>query len=197
MSATGASAIAWARAEITSTSKSWRNLCLQFTRSAFRVKAKYPSAIVAWSNAKKRHATDNADSIPAGVPVFWSIGQYGHVAISLGGGRCISTDILRRGKPDIVDIDTVTKRWGARLLGWSEDINDVTVYVPPKPVPKTVKYRVNTRVLPLNGRSGPGTKFKVVAKAKKGQTLTIDKVDGGWGRTSYGHWFKMSFLKKV
>jgi uncharacterized protein YgiM (DUF1202 family) len=63
--------------------------------------------------------------------------------------------------------------------------------------PKTVKYRVNTRVLPLNGRSGPGTKFKVVAKAKKGQTLTIDKVDGGWGRTSYGHWFKMSFLKKV
>ena len=122
--------IAWATAQITKPDKDYRALCLQFTRMAFDIPAKYPDAKSAWANAKKKHKTSSAKNIPAGVPVFWETrSKWDHVALSIGGGKCISTDIKRRGKVDVVNIDTVTKSWGP-LLGWSEDLNGVTVYTP-------------------------------------------------------------------
>lgn len=125
---TGAAAIRYARKEISNPSQNWRQLCLKFTRSCFGVGPRDLSAKVGWQRAKLKHPTSRAASIPAGVPIWWKIGTYDHVAISVGNGRCISTDILRSGKPDEVDIDLVSDRWGAELLGWSEDINGVDVY---------------------------------------------------------------------
>ena len=71
----------------------------------------------------------------------------------------------------------------------------------PKPTtpakPKTVKYRVATRLLPLNGRSGPGTKYRKVATAKKGTVLTIVSTKAGWAKDTQGRWWRMAYLKKA
>ena len=128
---TGAAAIRYARKEIANQSRNWRQLCLAFTRTCFNVGPRDASAKIGWQRAKLKHPTTRAASIPVGVPVWWEIGVYDHVAISTGNGKCVSTDILRSGKPDEVDIDLITRRWNATLLGWSEDINGVRVYTAP------------------------------------------------------------------
>ena len=128
---TGAAAIAWAKNEIKNPSRNWNALCLMFVRKCFNVAAKYPDARTAWANAKKKHKTSNASSIPAGVPVFFDTSsKWDHIVLSIGGGKCISTDALRKGKPDVVSIASLAKNWGP-LLGWSEDVNGVTVYKAP------------------------------------------------------------------
>ena len=124
----GNAAINWARGQIENPNQNYKGLCLAFTRLCYGVSAKFPDANKGWAGAKRKHITANSASIPAGVPVWWAIGKHGHVAISVGNGRCISTDILRTGKPDEVAIDTISKKWGASLRGWSEDINGATVY---------------------------------------------------------------------
>lgn len=100
----------------------WEGLCLKWVRSCFDIPARYPSAIVAWNHVARedRHGGKRP---PAGVPVFWAIGKYGHIALSDGDGRVWSTDIRRRGKVDRVTIDYVNNHWGARYLGWSETLN--------------------------------------------------------------------------
>ena len=62
-------------------------------------------------------------------PVFWEGGSasHGHIAISAGNGFCWSTDIRRTGFMDRVPIDEIHAKWGLTLLGWTEDINGVTV----------------------------------------------------------------------
>ena len=132
---TGAAAIAWGKNEIKNPSRNWNALCLMFVRRCFNVAAKYPDARTAWANAKKKHKTSDPSSIPSGVPVFFdTTSKWDHVVLSIGGGKCISTDALRKGKPDIVSIASLAKSWGP-LLGWSEDVNGVTVYkAPAKPL---------------------------------------------------------------
>lgn len=126
-----AAAIAWGKAEIKRPSRNWNALCLMFVRKCFNVNAKYPDARSAWANAKKKHKTSNPNSIPSGVPVFFdTTSKWDHVALSIGDGKCISTDALRKGKPDIISIASIARNWGP-LLGWSEDLNGVTVYTAP------------------------------------------------------------------
>lgn len=125
-------AIEWGRAQIANRTRDWTGYCLIFVRSCFGVGAMYPSAITAWDGAKRKHQTDSPGSIPRGVPVFWRGGKYGHIALSLGNGRCISTDAKRRGWPDVVSIDSVTRSWGYDLLGWTEDLNGQTVWTKPE-----------------------------------------------------------------
>ena len=193
---TGTKAIAWAKTQTTQPSRSWHNLCLMFTRSCFGVAAREPNAKRAWETAKHRHATTNAAAIPAGVPVFWKTKTVNwHVAISIGGGYCYSSDIGGKGKIGRIGITDLSRRWGATLLGWTEDLNGVRVYTPPAK-PKTVKYRVATRLLPLNGRSGPGASYRKVASAKKGTTLTIVSTKAGWAKDTQGRWWSLAYLKK-
>lgn len=120
----------------------WFGLCLKFVRTALGIPAVYPSAIAAWNGAEKRHTGNGTP--PAGTPVFWAGGTYGHIALSVGGGRVLSTDILRRGKVDEVAIGTIQARWGLTYLGWTEDLNGRPVdfpgwsppNIPPNPPPK-------------------------------------------------------------
>jgi hypothetical protein len=60
-----------------------------------------------------------------------------------------------------------------------------------------VKYRVATRLLPLNGRSGPGTKYRKVTSAKRGTVLTIVSTKSGWAKDTKGRWWRMAYLKKA
>lgn len=134
---TGASAIKWAKTQTTKPVKDFHNLCLQFTRMCFNVAAKYTTAKKGWEGATKKHKTTNASSIPAGVPVWFKTGTVNwHVAISAGNGNCYSSDVGGRGKIGLISINGLCKAWGITLLGWSEDINGVTVYKAPASAPK-------------------------------------------------------------
>lgn len=155
MTRSAADAIAWGRAQIANPSQDWHNKCLIFVRSCFGVAARYPDAGKAWDNAQHRHVTSDASSIPAGVPVFWETsGVYDHVATSTGHGRCLSTDINRRGRVDEVTIDEITRRWNCRLLGWTEDVNGVRVYTP---APQYTRGKKVDRLLRILRRAIRGT----------------------------------------
>ena len=112
-----------------------------------------PDAEDGWKFAKHKHPTHDPSSIPRGVPVWWGGGSKdnGHVAVSTGHGKIWSTDIKRTGFYDQVDITRIHRDWKLPLLGWSEDIDGVTVYTPdpvtqPPPVEglDLVVWQVNT-----------------------------------------------------
>ena len=154
-------AIAFARDESKGPTRNWNNLCLQFVRTCYRVPPREPNARLGWANAKKRHKTSNAASIPAGVPVWWNTKTTNdHVAISAGNGMCYSTDVPR-GKVGLIGINDLSKRWGATLLGWSEDINGVRVYTPPaKPKPPAKKSVAQLAAEVIAGKWGNGATRK-------------------------------------
>ena len=103
--------------------------CLKFVRLCYGIPAREADAIAAWRTAKHKHPQTDAAKIPRGYPVFWEGGSasHGHIAISAGNGFCWSTDIRRTGFMDRVPIDEIRAKWGLTLLGWTEDINGVTV----------------------------------------------------------------------
>lgn len=141
-------ALAAALTESNRPSRDWTGMCMRFTRMMYGVAAvgDYDGdgdadAVDGWKSAKRKHPTKDPYDIPRGVPVFWRGGPkgYGHAAISVGGGQMWSTDIQRRGKVDLAPIAEVERKWGLELLGWAEDINGVTLYVPPAPAPPNQK----------------------------------------------------------
>lgn len=98
-----AAAIAWAEDEKGSTA--WRGRCESFVRQALDFASVYPSANEAWYAAGDKHPGDFDP--PAGVPVFWALtgknASYGHVALSIGGGKAISSSD-ERGNPVVSEI---------------------------------------------------------------------------------------------
>ncbi len=61
---------------------------------------------------------------PEGALVFYGVESngFGHVAIATGTGHIWSTDILRKGKVDLVPWQLVVQKWGLPLLGWSDPV---------------------------------------------------------------------------
>ncbi len=59
---------------------------------------------------------------PAGVPVYFLGSKYGHVALSVGGGRIRSTDWPSRNRIGEVEISVLAKSWGRRYAGWAADM---------------------------------------------------------------------------
>lgn len=132
---TGKKAVEWAAAQVKKPSLNWNNLCLMFVRSCFGVAAKEPNAKKAWENSKYKHKETDSAKIPVGVPVFYKTKTVNwHVVISAGdGGMCYSSDVGGKGKIGRIGIQALAKAWGITLLGWTEDLNGVRVYTPPKP----------------------------------------------------------------
>lgn len=120
-----AAAIAWAEAEKGSTA--WSGRCESFVRHALDLDSIYPSAKVAWEAAGDKHPGDFYP--PAGVPVFWALtgknARYGHVALSIGGGKAISSSD-ERGHPVVseISIPKFTDET-APFLGWAGFYHDV------------------------------------------------------------------------
>lgn len=110
----------------------WRiNYCLNFVRNMLTptVSSPFgglPDAITAWNKAQKKVTSGTP---PAGAPVYWRTFShpYGHVAISLGGGYCRSTDWPSKGRVGTVAISRITSAWGMRYLGWSRDYAGLTI----------------------------------------------------------------------
>ena len=119
--------------------------CLMFVQSCYPVPPTQPSAIAAWNTAQHRHGV--LSTPPVGVPVYFAStagNRYGHIAISLGGWMCRSTDYPSAGRVSNVDIRTLARQWAHPYLGWSEDLGGVRVYTPPvlKPVVPTLPYTI-------------------------------------------------------
>jgi hypothetical protein len=123
---TGQSAIAWAMARLGD--EGWLGLCQKFVRMSLGAGPGFPSAIAAWNGAKLKHGIANSSAVPAGVPVYWGGGAYGHVALSTGGGGIISTDFPTSNKIGRGTIAGLTAKWHKPLLGWTEDINGKRIY---------------------------------------------------------------------
>lgn len=134
-----AEAIAWGARQIDNPTQDWTRLCLSFVRQAYGLPVGYHNAATAWANAKERHATRDPHAIPRGAPVWFDTpSPAGHVALSLGDGRCLTTDLIRPGRVNRADIAAITQRWNATLLGWTEDLNGHHVFTPPKKRKRTV-----------------------------------------------------------
>jgi hypothetical protein len=127
----GKAAVDFAAAQAANATRDWTGICLIFTRTCFNVGPANPDATSGWKAAKFKHGT--AGTPPLGVPVWWTGGRHGHVAISTGDGNCFSSDIKRKGKIDKVPISLITRRWGFLYRGWTEDINGVRIWRPKAP----------------------------------------------------------------
>lgn len=114
--------VALARAKATETFTA--DMCLKFVRTRFGVAALAGDAAEGFAMTDERHTS----TPPRGVPVWWTGGTHGHVAISAGNGYVISTDWPRRGTVGRVSIATLTDSWNKKYRGWSEDINQVHVF---------------------------------------------------------------------
>ena len=108
-------------------------MCLKTVRQYYGVASKYGTAEECWNATDhKVHVSDGRD-IPRGVPVYWTNGRAGHIAISLGGGLCYSTDWREPGKIDVAVINEIGPRWGQHLAGYAWEVNDVIVWRPDVP----------------------------------------------------------------
>ena len=106
--------------------------CLAFVRECFAVGSYYASAIDAWNGAAVRHEGDR--NPPPAVPVFFrSPSVYDHVAFNVSGSEVISTfndDVFAFN-----GLAGIEASFDASYLGWTEDLNGVTVYTPAGPGP--------------------------------------------------------------
>jgi hypothetical protein len=101
--------------------------CLQQCRMWAGIGSMYPDASTAWRNTNDRHPGDM--NAPRGSAVYWTGGShgYGHIAISVGGGKVRSTDAGGSGHVATVSIGWVHDHWGLPYAGWAWDINEQTI----------------------------------------------------------------------
>jgi TP901 family phage tail tape measure protein len=173
---TGTNAINWASARIGDAG--WYALCQKFVRMALGAGPGFGSAIAAWNGAKYKHGIANPSAVPAGVPVYWSGGKYGHVALSTGNGRIISTDYPKRGYIGTGTISSLTSEWHKKLLGWTEDINGKRIYG--LPGLKTGGFTLGDGLARLHEGEAVLTK-PLTAELKEG----VGKIADGGGNASY------------
>jgi len=120
--------------------------CLETVHRAFPFGASdapgaYTHALVEWERcpADRRHPGD--PNPPAGAIVLWdlyvkSLGySAGHIALSIGGGRVVSTDWPVKGRIGVAKITDITAAWNATYLGWTNRIGGHTVITAGTPTP--------------------------------------------------------------
>lgn len=102
--------------------------CLLWVRTLYNAPGGPPTAWAGWKLTKDRHTGDR--NPPVGVPVWFS-GNFtspaGHVAESIGGGQVVSTDWPHTGLIGRTTIDQIETEWKHRYLGWSGDIDGVSI----------------------------------------------------------------------
>lgn len=92
-----------------------------------------PDANSAWARATMK---ETSRTPPAGAPVYWAVGQYGHIAISVGGGRVRSTDYPFNGQVGECTLAQMETRWrGMTYRGWSRDFAGDLIQGLEKPAP--------------------------------------------------------------
>lgn len=139
-------AIEWARDQVHNGAAVWFQLCLMFVRMCFNVDPLHPDAKTAWleSPGKVRCSTADAKRGHAG---FFRGGEHWHVVLLLGNGLCISTDVKRKGLPDVCRLADIEAAWGYVFLGYVTNLNGERAPRPVDPTPR--KPQLSTRAFRL------------------------------------------------
>ena len=97
------------------------NWCLWTIQEVTAAPHAFPGAIQQWNGATHKHRGDK--NPPAGVPIFWEGGTWGHIAMATGNGQGMrSTDWPYRAHVGEGTIDALSRAWGKQYLGWTEDL---------------------------------------------------------------------------
>jgi hypothetical protein len=102
-------------------------MCLQQSRLWAGISMKYPDAATAWRNVDVKHRNRKP---PRGAAVYWTGGSrgFGHIAISVGGGKVRSTDAAGTGRVATRTIGWFDRHWPSlKYAGWAWDINEQTI----------------------------------------------------------------------
>lgn len=105
--------------------------CLVYVREAFGIAAKYPTAQQGWEASSTKHQDANYPQ-NAWVPIWFALSDNpaGHVALRQPDGSVWSASHPTSTTPVHHDsLDEILAYYNGRLtyLGWTEDIEDVTV----------------------------------------------------------------------
>jgi hypothetical protein len=108
--------------------------CLRWVREQFGVSAYYRYAYQVWQNcpSKLRHVT--SDAPPRGTIALYrapgTSGYPGHIAISIGGGYIVSTDLPYSGRIGVVHYRAPERKWGLSYVGYTRWVNQRSVWAP-------------------------------------------------------------------
>jgi hypothetical protein len=118
---TCAQAVAWAKSHVTRTyHRDYANRCDHVVGLAYGFSASgSTSAYRHWLAVPSRFKHPGSTNVPAGGLAFFS-GGYGHVMISIGGGKFVSNDINGKGTLTVTTIGAIRSKWGKPYLGWTQ-----------------------------------------------------------------------------
>ncbi|MGZ6768003.1 MAG: hypothetical protein ACXVEQ_17080 [Nocardioidaceae bacterium] len=100
--------------------------CLQWARTRAGIPGRYATAAEAARGAFNKHFGGRP---PAGAAVYYTGGShgYGHIAISVGGGKVRSTDSGGSGRVATVGYRWPVTHWHLHYAGWADNINGYTI----------------------------------------------------------------------
>lgn len=114
--------------------RNWDQLCQALM---WQVCNRFGNASRAYASANTARAASringtNPKDAPAGAFHYWEIGIYGHVALSLGGSRCLmgSRHVEQWARNvGVTTVEAYTRATGARYTGWSRTNGVNTIQV--------------------------------------------------------------------
>lgn len=115
-------ALAFARQAVANGDSNWYRQCLAFVARAYGLASGSPTAIAAYQLANSRGQITRDSNPNIGSVVYWDTGKgkAGHAALYAGNGMIYSNDIGGAGKISLVPLNTISQKWGAQYLGWSD-----------------------------------------------------------------------------
>lgn len=153
----------------------------------------------AWKAARAKGEVvrdPNPKNAPRGAYLYFSGGRNGHVALGIGGGKCVSTDAGGRGRWAIIGIAAVAKKFGRKYEGYIVITGNGYRVLEASTQVKTDKARYEVTASVLNGRSGPGLQYPVKTKRAKGFQFDSTQSTGDWVRAT-SRWYHKAHLRKV
>jgi hypothetical protein len=134
-----AAGLAWALAQVKQASQDWTNLCQMFARSCVNA--------AAWaSTARRAFEATPLINRHDGTPRGGSLVYFGKPGVDPGHatyahpdkpGYVFSSDILRKGKIDVVPITLIVNKWGLPYRGWIDSTPSGPLNLTPVPLPVT------------------------------------------------------------
>lgn len=95
--------------------------CLENVRLAYATNPWATSAKLAYARVPhdQLHTGKDWHAIPAGAICYYNMGDYGHVTLAVGNGKCFSTDYAQKGFTGIVPVDLPNWHGDRTFLAWT------------------------------------------------------------------------------
>lgn len=104
--------------------------CLLWVQTVLGAPNAGPYAAWAWEHNTQHRGDPHP---PAGVPVYYLGSRYGHICLSVGGGRVRSTDWPRAGRAGQTapvaeaNIQDIARAWGRTYVGWTSTLAGIAI----------------------------------------------------------------------